>query len=366
MKKKFVIFFLFLSVLSGCGTINAERKAYMTDSVYEKERYLGGDVSEPRFSHYDLRGKYDVSKGSLKVYVDPLEVYTQEKEQFVVRQEVTYKRYGPYGYSPVGCAFGVVTVFPLLFAIFDDSYARNLKKSCYKVYEWRKKNNDLPAERLGTEEVEIVERNYTDSQVGLYLQIYANGKQVNRQGLSGFSGKERRGAYVWTVNDWFDFSRLDSGAKLRVDITNIRGSKTLSKSMVLTNEESEALVFNGKYDGLVQYYYVCSKCNADLQTNYYSDAQRIVWFSGMYKFKADRGSDLDRVASCLGERFNTTGSNGYVTLMRANTPAEAAREWPMAYQAYGRVQPNGRIDKPGIEDLQACARSKRLQVTFEQ
>jgi hypothetical protein len=52
--------------------------------------------------------------------------------------------------------------------------------------------------------------------------------------------------------------------------------------------------------------------------------------------------------------------------MRANTPAEAAREWPMAYQAYGRVQPNGRIDKPGIEDLQACARSKRLQVTFEQ
>ena len=133
--------------------------------------------------------------------------------------------------------------------------------------------------------MEIVERNYTDSQGGLYLKIYADGKQVNRQGLSGFSGKEMRVAYVWTVNDWFDFSRLDSGAKLRVDITNIRGSKTLSKSMVLTNEESEALVFNGKYDGLVQYYYVCSKCNADLQTNYYSDAQRIVWFSGKYKFK---------------------------------------------------------------------------------
>lgn len=336
----------------------------MKDSVYEKERYLGEAVSDPEFLRYELRGKYDVSKGKLDVYVDPVEVYSQEKKQFVVRKKVTYKRYGPYRYSPARCVFGTLTVFPVLFATFDDDYAESLQKTCYKVYEWKRDDKDLPAELAGTKTVELVKRNYTDSQGSLYFYLYADGKQVDRRRLSGFKGEDRNGAYIWSVNNWFDFSQLDDDATLKVAVKNTRKSKVLMNTMGLSSEEAEALVFKGKYDGVVQYYYVCTKCNADLKTNYYSDAQRIVWFSGRYKYRADASWAVDKVASCLGERFDTTGKNGYVRVSNSPTPA-GAQNWHLLYQAYGSVRTGRKIRDPNLSDLQACARSERVDITFE-
>ena len=109
--------------LVGCGTINADRESYMKDAVYEKERYFGDAVSEPAFSHYELRGKYEVDEEKLNIHIDPVEIYAQEKEELVVRRKVSYERYGPYGYSPGMCVFKVVMVFDVLFSMIDDDYA---------------------------------------------------------------------------------------------------------------------------------------------------------------------------------------------------------------------------------------------------
>jgi len=355
---------LWAFALSGCGTINENRESYMKDSVYEKERYLGDAVSDPKFLRYELRGNYVVSEGDLDIYVDPVEVYAQEKEQFVVRKQVSYKRYGPYRYSPARCLFGTLTVFPALFATFDDGLKKDFKKTCYKVYEWEREEKELPAELAGTKTVELVKRNYTDSQGALYFQLFADGRSVDRRRLTGFKGGNRNGAYVWKVNNWFDFSRLGVDSTLKVELKNNRKSKLLRKSMTLTSEEAEALVFKGQYDGVVQYYYVCTKCNADLKKNYYSDTQRIVWYSGKYKYKADSGMAIHHVATCLDERFDTTGSNGHVKTRYSSTPAES-KNWHLLYQAYGRVRPTKRIRDPNLSDLRACARSKGVNVTFD-
>ena len=133
--------------LVGCGTINADRESYMKDAVYEKERYFGDAVSEPAFSHYELRGKYEVDEEKLNIHIDPVEIYAQEKEELVVRRKVSYERYGPYGYSPGMCVFKVVMVFDVLFSMIDDDYAEDLQETCYKVYEWKREIGREPSQR---------------------------------------------------------------------------------------------------------------------------------------------------------------------------------------------------------------------------
>jgi hypothetical protein len=278
--------------LVGCGTINADRESYMKDAVYEKERYFGDAVSEPAFSRYELRGKYEVDEGNLNIHIDPVEIYTQEKEEFVVRRKVSYERYGPYGYSPGMCVFKVVMVFDVLFSMIDDDYAEDLQETCYKVYEWKREEQEQPPEKTGVKTVELLARNYQDSSGSLVFQLRADGKRVNKVNLTGFRGKERRGPYSWTVNSWYDFSRLEDDDSLEIEIINRRGKVALDKTLAIAKEDAESVIFKSKYDGIFPLYYTCRLCNANLTDNFYTDARRIIWYSNVYLYKGKMPSYL--------------------------------------------------------------------------
>jgi len=347
--------------LVGCGTINADRESYMKDAVYEKERYFGDAVSEPAFSRYELRGKYEVDEEKLNIHIDPVEIYTQEKEEFVVRRKVSYERYGPYGYSPGMCVFKVVMVFDVLFSMIDDDNAEDLQETCDKGYEWKREEQEQPPEKTGVKTVELLARNYQDSSGSLVFQLRADGKRVNKVNLTGFRGKERRGPYSWTVNSWYDFSRLEDDDSLAIEIINRRGKVALDKTLAIAKEDAESVIFKSKYDGIFQLYYTCRLCNANLTDNFYTDARRIIWYSNVYLYKG-KGS-LDFVASCIEDRFDRL-RHGDVRVMRANTP-KGRNVWPDIYSSYGTVRGVKAPDEPTVDDLQSCIRKKRLDLEIK-
>lgn len=364
MKVRSFLVMLLGGLIGGCASINYDRPSYAVDTVVTKGHYLGDPTSEPVFKEYDLYVDYSFEGEDINIQVDPVEIYTQSKSRFVEKEEVYYKRIGPYGYSPPRCFISVVTVFNVLFATFDKGIARDLKKMCNKVYEWERYTRDVDDERLEDKAVTLVGRNYIDSEGAVDFLMRANGNVINHSRLTGFSETNRKGAYSWSINEWYDFSRVDDDASISIELKNKRKRGVVSKTITLSDEDAEAIIFQSKYDGLVQYYYVCSKCNADLSSNYYSDTQRIVWFSNKYKYKSGGGLDLDRVASCLSDRFDTTKGNGFVRTMRASTP-EGARRWHKTYQAYGQVRTSRGVREPKLADLQSCVRAKNLDIEFE-
>lgn len=347
--------------LVGCGTINADRKGYMQDHTYEKNRYVGDAVSPEKFSNFELRADYTVSAGKLKLNVDPVEIYTQQKELYVVRNEVSYQRHGPYHYSPTRCVLSVVTVFNVLFAMIDQGYADDLEKLCYKVYEWKREEKELPPEKTGVKTVEVLARNYQDSNGTLGFRLRAGGKLVNKTNLTGFRGEDRHGPYSWTVNSWYDFSRLEDDDSLEIEIINRRGKVALDKTLAIAKEDAESVIFKSKYDGIFQLYYTCRLCNANLTDNFYTDARRIIWYSNVYLYKG-KGS-LDFVASCIEDRFDRL-RHGDVRVMRANTP-KGRNIWPDIYSSYGKVRGVKVPGEPTVDDIQSCIRKKRLDIEIK-
>lgn len=358
MKYRLMIVSVFLSLLSGCGTINAERESYMVDKVYEKTRYFGDAVSSPEFSHYELRASYKTSDGKLLLNVDPVEINTQKKELYVINNEVSYQRYGPHRYNPALCVFQVVTVFNVLFSIIDDDYADNLKKNCYKVYSWKKNEEELPPEKAGVKAVETVGRNYHDTGGYLKFELFADGKKVNSMNLAGFKGDARSGAYTYTVNDWYDFSRLDENDSLKIKISNVRGSTYITKNLPIRKEDAELLVFKGKYDGAFRLTYTCTKCNANLTDNFYTDQEVFIWATGIYSYKGS--GSLDYVSSCIEKRFDNL-RHGHVWVEEASTPSQLLKEISML--SGSRVLIRGaarRPPKPDIDDIRSCIREERF------
>lgn len=367
------------SLLGGCGTINAERESYMKDSVYEARRYYGDAVSSPAFSRYEMALDYEVSDGNLLVNIDPQEIYTQSKELFVVKKEVSYQRYGPIRYSPPACVISVVTVFNVLFAMIDDDYADSLKKSCYKVYEWSKTEKELPPELAGIQSVELIKRDYRDRDGRLTFFLEADGERINQANLTGFRGNSRSGAYQWEVNNWFDFSRLNQGDDLDIVITNRRNKDrfTLVRKVSISDQDAENLVFQHKFDGVVSFMAACEQCNYQLRqlsplevaefdhlgVDYYYYA----WKTYRYFVKGRGGKkvnslDMGRIASCLEDRFRY--GDIYVKDFFGKTESGHRNSLAMVEDIYAPERSKMRTTGPDIDDIRDCARAKRVEADF--
>lgn len=349
------ILVFWLCLLSGCGTVNAERKSYMQDRVYEKNRYHGDATSPARFSHYGLNLDHEVSNGKLKIEVDPYEVYEQEKELYVVKVEETYRRIGPIRYSPPRCVFGVVTVFPVLFASFDRDYADSLKKSCYKVYEWDEVKKELPAEMSGVETVNFQRRNYRDSDGVLLFHMMANGNVVSKMGLTGFNDAERSGSYSWTVNDWYDFSSIEKGEDLSVSVLNKRNNIYLAEKFDISKEDEETLVYRSKYDGAFRLRYTCRLCNANLTDNFYTDQEVMIWRTNVFNYKGR--SSLEFIASCIEKRFDHL-RHGDVSVEDADSPDDVYKDYQYLSDYYVMVRGARTPREPDIDDIRSCIRER--------
>lgn len=346
-------------LLSGCGTVNAERESYMQDRVYEKKRYHGAATSPAKFSHYGLNLDHEVSNGKLKVKVDPYEVYEQEKELYVVKVEQTYKRRGPIRYNPPMCVFSVLTVFPVLFASFDRQYANDMQKLCYKVYVWDEEKKELPAEKIGVEKVSSVGRGYRDADGYLSFQLKANEETINKVTLTGFNGRERNGAYSWTVNDWFNFSSIEEGRDLSVSVINKRNNVYLVEKSNVSREDAETLLYRSKYDGAFRLRYTCRLCNANLTDNFYTDQEVIIWRTGIYQYKGN--SSLDFIASCIEKRFDHL-RHGDIWVEEASTPERLYKEYSGMTGHYVMVRGARTPRKPDADDVRSCIREKRLDI----
>ena len=366
-------------LLGGCGTINAERESYMKDSVYEKRRYFGDAVSSPEFSRYEMGLGYEVSDGKLLVRIDPQEIYTQSKELFVVKNAVSYERYGPIRYSPPTCIFSVVTVFNVLFAMIDDNYAESLKKSCYKVYEWDKREKELPPESAGIKTVELVKRDYRDADGRITFFLEADGKRVNQTNLTGFRESNRSGSYEWVVNNWFDFSRLNQGDDLDVIIANQRNKENfiLLKKVSISDEDSENLIFQHKFDAVVSFMAACEYCNYQLKAlsrlevaefdhlgvDYYYYA----WKSDRYFVKGRNGEkvdslDIGRIASCLNERFSYGAAR--VKDFFGKTESGHRSDFRLIEDIYEPERSKMRTPGPDIDDIRHCASAEYVNADF--
>ena len=124
--------------------------------------------------------------------------------------------------------------------------------------------------------------------MGLGFSTPRGWKAVNKVNLTGFRGEERRGPYSWTVNSWYDFSRLEDDDFLEIEIINRRGKVALDKTLAIAKEDAESVSFKSKYDGIFQLYYTCRLCNANLTDNFYTDARRIIC-TAMSIYTRERG-----------------------------------------------------------------------------
>ncbi|WP_150112580.1 hypothetical protein [Marinobacter nitratireducens] len=363
MKYLLVVTLLSITFLSGCGTYNAKRESYMQDKVYVTKHYFGDAVSEPKFSHYELRADYKVSDDELKVSVDPIEIYTQRKERFAIKKAVSYKRYGPIRYSPTRCVIGVIGVFPVVFALIDNDYADSFKKACNKVYTWEREEKELPPEKAGVEAVSLERRDYRDSDGKLSLQLGVNGKIVNGVFLTGFKGGNRNDAYVWNINNWYDFSQLNNDESLSIKIINDRDGETLVKDLSIKKNESEVLIFKSKYDGVFHLYYYCRLCNANLTDNFYTDQEVLIWRTRSYLYKGD--DSLSFVSSCIEDRFDHL-RHGNVLVRKASTPKKLMELNSFMYDRYVPVRGVKSPDEPTPDQIRSCIRKKDLDLVIEE
>ncbi|WP_157755417.1 hypothetical protein [Marinobacter salinus] len=335
----------------------------MKDKVYVKSHYFGDAISEPEFSHYELRADYEVSDEKLMVSVDPVEIYTQKKERFAIKKEVSYKRYGPIRYSPTRCVISVVGVFPVLFAMIDNGYADSFKKACNKVYEWHREEKELPPEKAGVKAVNLELRDYLDSDGKLNFQLRADGKLVNGVLLTGFKGGDRRGPYSWEINNWYDFSQLDNDDSLDVRIVNVREGKSLIRDLSIKSEDAENLIYKSKYDGIFHLYYYCRLCNANLTDNLYTDQEVLIWKTRNFLYKGD--NSLDWVASCIEDRFDHL-RHGNVLVREEGTPKQISYVNSFIYDDYVWVRGVKPPGKPSTDDIRSCIRKKGLDLEIEE
>lgn len=345
-------------VLSGCSTIDAQRPSWAQDSIDVTGSYFGDALSEPEFEGYGLNSSYKVKDGDLKLYLDPYERHLQLKKKYTQRRQIYYVRSGPHQYNPVACVLKIVTVFPLLTATSDFG-KRKLKKQCNKTYDWSMRTKDLPPVEDGVGKAEIITRHYQDSDGSLSAKAKGGEWTLLINRLSGFNNTNRQGPLVWHVNKLVQFAFLDMEDVIELTVVQHRDGKTITNTMTLNEDESEAVIFRSKYDGAFRLKYTCRKCNANLTDNPYTDQEVLIWTTPVYYYKGD--DRLGYIASCIEKRFDHL-RNGNVAVERAATPSRVYKDHQYLYDnnAYTMVRRTRTPREPQLDDIRSCIDEKRF------